>query len=76
MLQRGPCQLFPKGLGPIRGQRLVAYPALPKGTWAEYIGGLVDRIPQKLGTLGRYAMITDDTALYKGMSRAVQYGDP
>lgn len=50
--------------------------ALPEGTWAEYIGGLVDRISQKLGTLGRYAMITEDTALYKGMSRAVQYGDP
>ena len=28
-----------------------------------------------LGTLDRYAMITRDTALFQGMSRATQYGD-
>ena len=32
-------------------------------------------MPSKLGTAGRYAVISRDTALFKGMSRAVQYGD-
>lgn len=36
---------------------------------------LMDRVPAKAGTLGRYAFITRDTALFQGMSRAVQYGD-
>ena len=49
--------------------------ALTEGRWAEYIGNLADRIPHKLGTVGRYAAITRDTALFQGMARAVQYGD-
>ena len=36
---------------------------------------IIDRVPAKLGTAGRYAVISRDTALFKGMSRAVQYGD-
>ena len=49
--------------------------ALTQGKWADYITNLAEKIPEKLGTVGRYAAITRDTALFKGMSRAVQYGD-
>jgi hypothetical protein len=49
--------------------------ALQTGKWVEYIQNLVDRIPSKLGTVGRYAMVTKDTALFQGMSRAVAYSD-
>lgn len=49
--------------------------ALASGKWAQYIQGLMDRIPSKLGTVGRYAFITRDTALFQGMARAMQYGD-
>ena len=49
--------------------------AISQGNLAEYLTNLADRIPAKLGTVGRYAMVTRDTALFQGMSRAVQYGD-
>lgn len=49
--------------------------ALAQGRWADWMQGLMDKIPAQLGTAGRYAMITRDTALFQGMSRAVQYGD-
>lgn len=49
--------------------------ALTKGRWAEYMANLLERLPQKLGTVGRYAAITRDTALFQGMQRAVSYGD-
>lgn len=49
--------------------------ALSRGKWAEYIQGLMDKIPAKAGTIGRYAFITRDTALFQGMSRVMQYGD-
>ena len=49
--------------------------AIGEGRWVEWAQNQVDRLPEKLGTLGRYAVISRDTALFKGMSRAVQYGD-
>lgn len=49
--------------------------AIAEGTWAEYMQNALDKIPPKLGTFGRYALVTRDTALFQGMSRAVQYGD-
>ncbi len=49
--------------------------AIAKGKMAGYISGLVDKLPAKLGTAGRYAFITKDTALYQGMARMMQYGD-
>ena len=49
--------------------------AIGSGKWAEWMQAQVDRLPEKLGTVGRYAVITRDTALFKGMSRSVQYGD-
>lgn len=49
--------------------------ALASGKWAEYMQSIMDRVPAKLGTFGRYAFITRDTALFQGMARAMQYGD-
>lgn len=49
--------------------------ALAQGKWAQYIQGLMDKIPAKAGTIGRYAFVTRDTALFQGMARAMQYGD-
>lgn len=49
--------------------------AILQGKWADWMNAQLERIPQKTGTIGRYAFITQDTALFQGMSRAVQYGD-
>lgn len=49
--------------------------AISEGKWSEYMQNILDRVPARLGTIGRYAMVTRDTALFRGMSRAVQYGD-
>jgi hypothetical protein len=49
--------------------------ALTEGRWADRMAQLMERVPRKFGTVGRYAVITRDTALFKGMSRATQYGD-
>lgn len=49
--------------------------AILQGKWADWMNAQLERIPQKAGTIGRYAFITQDTALFQGMSRAVQYGD-
>lgn len=49
--------------------------ALTEGKWADRMAALAERIPAKFGTVGRYAAITRDTALFQGMSRATQYGD-
>ena len=49
--------------------------AIGEGRLAEWLQNAADKVPAKLGTVGRYAVISRDTALFKGMSRAVQYGD-
>ena len=49
--------------------------AISKGKISDYLEGLAENLPNKLGTFGRYGYITKDTALFKGMSRAVMYGD-
>ena len=49
--------------------------AIGQGKWVEWIQEKADKLPSKLGTAGRYAVISRDTALFKGMARAVQYGD-
>jgi hypothetical protein len=48
--------------------------ALTNGKWADYIQGIIEKVPSKFGTTGRYAFITRDTALFEGMARAMQYG--
>jgi hypothetical protein len=49
--------------------------AIMNGTWVEKMREGLDRLPEKAGTIGRYAAITKDTALFKGLARSVQYGD-
>jgi hypothetical protein len=49
--------------------------ALTSGNWAKWLQSQAERIPAKLGTVGRYALVTRDTALFQGMARATQYGD-
>jgi hypothetical protein len=49
--------------------------ALGDGKWADWMEAQMEKVPSKLETVGRYFWITRDTALFQGMSRAVQYGD-
>lgn len=49
--------------------------AISTGTWAEKIDELANKVPERMGTLARYAVVSQSTALYKGLSRAVNYGD-
>jgi hypothetical protein len=49
--------------------------ALVEGTWAEKIQEYAEKVPHKLGVIGRYGMMTKDTALFQAMARAVNYGD-
>lgn len=49
--------------------------SLSSGKIVDYVEGLVDKLPEGIKTAGKYAIVGRDTALYQGMSRAVQYGD-
>ena len=49
--------------------------AIGQGKLVDWLQTQAERLPSALGTAGRYAFITRDTALFKGMSRATQYGD-
>lgn len=49
--------------------------ALFQGKFVDFVEKQVDRLPEGVKTLGRYALVTKDTALFKGLARAVQYGD-
>ncbi len=49
--------------------------SLTNGKFADWTESVVNRFPGASRTVGKYALITRDTALYQGMSRAVQYGD-
>ncbi|MFP3656202.1 hypothetical protein, partial [Burkholderia sp. SIMBA_052] len=48
---------------------------LTSGKLYSYIESLVNKLPDGVKTAGRYALITKDTALYKGMQTATEYGD-
>lgn len=48
---------------------------LAEGRLADYIESLTARLPSGVKTAARYAVITKDTALFKGMQRAVEFGD-
>lgn len=48
---------------------------LTQGKLMEYIESAVDKLPKPLGTVGRYALVTKDTALFRGLEKSVQYGD-
>jgi hypothetical protein len=49
--------------------------ALSNGKFVDYMEQVADRLPDGLKTLGRYALVTKDTALFRGLARATQYGD-
>lgn len=48
---------------------------LTSGKLSSYIERQVDRLPDGVKTAGRYALITKDTSLYRGLQKSVQYGD-
>ncbi len=48
---------------------------LSEGRLSAYMEALTSKLPKELQTVGRYAMVGKDTALFKGMQRAVSYGD-
>jgi hypothetical protein len=49
--------------------------ALSQGRLTEYFEKLVDRLPDQAKTFARYGFITRDTALFRGLQRAIEYGD-
>jgi len=57
--------------GQVTGEDL----AIADGKWLGFIEDKVNRLKEPLRTPARYALITRDTALFKGLARAVQYGD-
>lgn len=48
---------------------------LTSGRMQAYMEGLVNKLPEKARNIGRYALVTKDTALYQGLQKAVEYGD-
>jgi hypothetical protein len=49
--------------------------ALIDGKFVDWLEKKAGELPGGLSTVARYAMVSKDTALYKGMARAVQYSD-
>lgn len=48
---------------------------LSEGRLFGYVEGLVSKLPGSLGTTARYGTISQDTALFQGLQKAIQYGD-
>jgi hypothetical protein len=48
---------------------------LTSGKLASFIERQVDKLPEGVRNAGRYALITKDTALFRGLQKSVQYGD-
>lgn len=46
-----------------------------EGRLSDFIETQVNKLPEGVRTAGRYALITQDTALFQGMRRAMEYGD-
>ena len=49
--------------------------AIREGRWADYLESATDRLPSWAGVVAKNALVTKDTALFKGLNRMVQYGD-
>ncbi|AHI60130.1 virion RNA polymerase [Erwinia phage Ea9-2] len=49
--------------------------ALTSGKLYSYLEEKVDKLPKEVRDMGRYALITQDTALFKGLEKAMDYGD-
>jgi hypothetical protein len=48
---------------------------LASGKLQSFMESQVDKLPKSLQTAGRYALVTKDTALFKGLQKSVEYGD-
>ena len=48
---------------------------LTEGRLNAYIESLTDKLPQEVKTMGKYAVVAKDTALFQGLQKAVEYGD-
>lgn len=48
---------------------------LTAGRLSNFIEAQVNKLPPKIRAAGKYALITKDTALYKGLRKSVEYGD-
>lgn len=48
---------------------------LTAGRLSQFIEAQVNKLPPAIRTAGKYALITKDTALYKGLRKSVEYGD-
>jgi hypothetical protein len=48
---------------------------LTEGKISEYFEKLTDKLPPELQTFAKYGMVSRDTALFKGLQKAVEYGD-
>ena len=49
--------------------------SLKNGKFFEWVEGQVEKLPEGARTVGRYAVVSKSTSLYKGLNRATQYGD-
>ena len=49
--------------------------AVREGKWADYIKNIGEKLPSPVLTTAKYAFVAQDTALYKGLDRAIKYGD-
>lgn len=49
--------------------------SLRNNMFTDWVEAAVDKLPEGLKTVGKYGIVSEDTALYQGLSRAVQYGD-
>jgi hypothetical protein len=57
------------------GQAGIEDVELASGKLYSYIESQVNKLPAGIKAAGRYALITKDTALYRGMQTATEYGD-
>lgn len=48
---------------------------ITEGRLSAYVEKLVDRMPAGIQTAAKYAIVSKDTALFKGLQKTVEYGD-
>ena len=48
---------------------------LTEGRLNAYIESLTEKLPQEVKTLGKYAVVAKDTALFQGLQKSMEYGD-
>lgn len=48
---------------------------LTEGRLSAYLEKLTEKLPPQMRTMARYGLVSRDTSLFKGLQRAVEYGD-